>query len=435
MRISFKDERIVFTAFMFAFLCIFAIPQEGMAACWLKVQGTETWVKKPKSFNPWGFVQPTYYQSQDDVDPYADVRKDDFNMRRARLGVRGIVPNTDGKLNYFVLGEFGRNGVTENPNGGQSNFAALTDASVTLNYIPGMRLRAGQFKLPVGIDGLQAIHLHNYIEFSDVFFNLMLERFGKDRSVSAYRDIGVELFDWFRFGQGKQYELAYALMFSNGNGINAQDNDRNKDITGKLVLSRIFDNTKGPFRQEIHLGVWFMNGKRTGFTFATPGPVNGKETGQDRKRYGIEFYFKKDLQSYGLLRVVSEGVWGKGWVYAPGFFNGAVPASNRYFTDNTSVSGHGVPHADLDAFGWYLDLGYRPPVFDKKLELDFRYSYYDPDNGNDLSVDVSQDTFTFGMQYFFHKRARATVNYEVRDSEWNRAIDNRFMVQVTVLFK
>ncbi|OCC15499.1 hypothetical protein DBT_1246 [Dissulfuribacter thermophilus] len=434
MKIKLKKRTILIRSFVvFAITLFFSV--QAMAACWLRVQGTETWVKNPKSFSPWGFVQPTYYQSQDDVDPYADVRKDDFNIRRARLGVRGIVPNTDGRVNYFVLGEFGRNGVTENPNGDQGNFAALTDASVTLNYIPGMRLRLGQFKLPMGIDGLQAIHLHNYIEFSDVFFNLMLERFGKNRSVSAYRDIGVEIFDWFRFGQGKQYELAYALMLSNGNGINSQDNDRNKDIAGKIVVSRIFNNTKGPFRQEIHLGLWFINGKRTGFTFATPGPVNGEKTEQDRKRYGIEFYFKKDLKSYGALRVVTEGVWGNGWVYAPGFFNGAVPVSNRYFTDNTSVSGHGVPHADLDAFGWYIDLGYRPPVFNKKLELDFRYSYYDPDNGNDLSVDVSQDNLTLGLQYFFHKRARATVNYEIRDSHWNPAIDNRFMAQVTVVFK
>ena len=200
---------------------------------WFKVQGTES--KDAPPVNLWGFIQPTYYYDQSDVSEDASFQKNEFNLRRARLGVRGAVPKTDRNVNYFLLTEWGHNGVTQDPNGLEGNFAALTDASVTLNYIPALRLRFGQFKLPLGFDGLQAIQAHSYIEFSDVYAEMMMQRFGLNRSVGAYRDIGAQVFGWRNFGDKKSFELAYAFIIANGNGINAQDNDANKDIAGKMI--------------------------------------------------------------------------------------------------------------------------------------------------------------------------------------------------------
>ena len=429
-----KNKKVKTTTLVFFVAAIIgmAVPGTPQAANWFQLQGTEK--PKSKTINFWGFVQPAYFQSQDNVDPTDDFRKSDFNIRRARVGIRGVVPKTEEKIDYFLLTEFGRNGLTENPGGGQSNIVALTDASVTLNYIPGVRLRFGQFKMPVGAGGLQAIHVHKYIEFSDVVDQLLLERFGKDRSVGAFRDIGVQAFNWWRFGDKKEYEFAYALMVGNGNGINSQDNDKNKDISGKLTFAKIFNNSKGPRREEMQLGMWYIVGKRTGYTVSDDG-TNGSPTEQDRKRYGVDFVFNKDFGAHGAGRLSGEAIWGDGWVYTPSFLGGAVPASRKFFTENTSVSGHGVPHADLNAFGGYLELGYRPPVLDKKLELDIRYAMYDPDSGGDLSTDVSQDNLTLGFQYFFSPTARVTVNYDIRDNEWNNSVDDRFMAQLTVIFK
>ncbi|HFQ80662.1 MAG TPA: hypothetical protein ENK33_04735 [Desulfobacterales bacterium] len=425
-----KKMTLPMAIFLTAAICL-AAPGRSQGANWVQLQGTE----KPgaKTVKIWGFIQPTYFQSKDNVNPSDDFRKNDFNIRRARAGIRGVVPKTEGKIDYFLLTEFGRNGITENPNGGQSNFAALTDASITLNYLPGLRLRFGQFKLPIGVDALQAIHVHKYIEFSDVVDQLMLERFGKDRAVGAFRDIGAQAFDWWRFGDKKEYEFSYALMLSNGNGINSQDNDKKKDITAKLTFAKIFNNSKGPRRQEIQIGAWFMTGKRTGYTFAAG--ANGTSTEQSRKRYGVDFNYNKDFGSRGAGHLTAEAIWANGWIYAPSFLGKAVPTGKRFFTENTSVSGHGVPHADLKAFGWYIDLGYRPPVLNKKIELDIRYAKYNPDSGNDLSSNVSQNTLTLGSQYFFSPAARATVDYEIRDNDWNSAVDNRLMAQITILFK
>ncbi len=412
----------------------FSSPSTTEAANWAKLQGAEPPVIA-RTVNLWGFVQPTYFMSGDKTDSSDNFRKDDFNIRRARIGIRGVVPNTEEKVNYFVLTEWGRNGITENPKGSQSDLAALTDASVTLNYIPGARLRVGQFKIPIGIDGLQAIHVHQYIEFSDVYDQLMLERYGKDRSVGAYRDIGLQVFDWRTFGDNNDLEFSYSFMVANGNGINSQDNDSKKDFIGKITLAKVFDGSKGPRRKEVQVGIWFMSGRRTGFVFDKGS--NGSISEQHRDRYGIDFIFNKDLGSKGSFRTIAEVVWGSGWVYAPKFLGGAVPASRRYFTNNTSVGGHGVPHANLDAMGWYVDMGYKLPFarLKKRLELDLRYSYYDPDNGNDLTTNVSQKKVTYGMQYFFHPRARVTLNYTRRTSEWDKSVGNRLMAQTTVIFK
>ncbi len=406
-------------------------PGEVQAANWFRIQGTES--PDAKAVKVWGFVQPTYYNSASDVPPEEDFRKNDFDIRRARLGVRGIIPGSNNKVNYFLLSEFGRNGITEDPNGEQTSFAVLTDASAILNYIPYAHIRFGQFKMPIGNDGLQAIQLHSYIEFSDVYAQLLLERYGYDRSVGAFRDIGAEVFGWYRFGMNREYEAAYAVMVGNGNGINSRDNNDYKRVTAKVTLSRIFDNTMGPYRQSVEFGAWYMTGKRSGFAFA-PGPSNGAPIEQQAKRGGIELVAVKDLGKSGDITFIGESVWATGWIFAPRFFAGAVPASLRSFTENTSVDGHGIPHADLSAFGFYLDFGYRPPILEKKIEADLRYSYYNPDSGDDLATSVAQDTWTLGAQYFFDRHARLIVNYEIRNNDWNTGIGNLFMVQVTAIF-
>ena len=99
------------------------------------------------------------------------------------------------------------------------------------------RLRFGQFKTPGSEDGLQAIHVHNYNNFSIAADQLLLERFrdwdsvgnlqcpgshpaavtdgvtawylacsggnGLNGSVGAYRDIGLQLFNSFSIADGR----------------------------------------------------------------------------------------------------------------------------------------------------------------------------------------------------------------------------------------
>ena len=160
----------------------------AQAANWLMLQGTEP-VGQSERAKIWGFVQPEY-QSTDGTElkagPWSgqeavfnqigpDLKTDSqFSIRRARIGVRGTGFPLDSKVNYFLLAEFGNNGITRA--GGQNGAAKITDASITLNHVKGARLRVGQFKTPGAEEGLQAIHVFDYVNFTNVTNGLLLER-------------------------------------------------------------------------------------------------------------------------------------------------------------------------------------------------------------------------------------------------------------------
>jgi len=225
------------------------------SANWLALQGTEPDGQSARA-RVWGFVQPEY-QSMSGSKVAAGAWKgseavfnqigpdlktsSSFNIRRARIGVRGTGFPLDNNVNYFFLAEFGNNGITRPGNGTGS--AKVTDASVTLSHIPGARIRVGQFKTPGAEEGLQAIHVFDYINFTGVTNGLLLERFfngdGSDTyftpggnsgsggnknsangPVGAFRDVGIQVFDTFKVND---WELSYAAMLGNGNGITRGD--------------------------------------------------------------------------------------------------------------------------------------------------------------------------------------------------------------------
>lgn len=217
---------------------------QAQAANWLALQGTEP-AGSAERAKLWGFIQPEYqatdgtelkagpFSGQDaifnQIGPDLDTDSQ-FNIRRARIGVRGTGFPLDSNTNYFFLAEAGNNGITKGDGGG----VKITDASITLSHIPGARVRVGQFKYPGAEEGLQAIHVFDYINFTNVTNGLLLERFfdgdGSDTQsanspngpVGAFRDVGVQVFNTFTNGS---WEHSYALMVGNGNGIARGDND------------------------------------------------------------------------------------------------------------------------------------------------------------------------------------------------------------------
>jgi hypothetical protein len=418
------------------------------ASNWLELQGTEP-AGSTDRLKLWGFIQPEYSYTSNSrlpAGPFAGQKavfnqigpdldsSSTFQIRRARIGARGANFPLDNKTNYFLLLEAGRNGVTKY---GDSAVVA-TDASVTLNQIPHARIRLGQFKYPGGEEGLQAIHVFNYIRFSAVTNQLLLERFfdgdGSDTqnknepngSVGAFRDIGVQVFDWFDW---MGFEHSYAAMLGNGNGINRQDNNNEKDYYLYWASEKVFGASKGARRQGLKLFGWYQNGERTlDFVDGVAG-----EQDFDRKRWGFGTTFRK-----GKWRAAAEYVDADGMVLN-GTDGGAVPGSrNNADTETASfnISPKGKAH------GYYLDLGYQVVP---KLELDLRYDYLDRVE----NIDADQREFTnwtIGAQWFFTRQTRALVNYEIRDAKApkfassavpNQVLDetdNRISVQVLAIF-
>ncbi len=397
------------------------LPLSAHAANWVDVIGTEP-AKAPK-LKPFGFVQPTYtyydastlsgmggaaasangqYQIQNMAQPSFN-KTEQAQLLRAQFGLRGRIND---KINYFLLTDVGNNLTTvQHP-------LMVTDASVTLSYIPGAKIRAGLFKLPTGEEALVSNPIaFSYVYYSAVTSALVQESFYHDvagtptgcaaligahsldcgaviAGNNAFRDWGIQVFDSFR---KDKWELGYAGMVSNGNEIeNFGDNNSSKDLTGRLQLSYVFAG-QGPLRQDANVFAWHQSGKRT---------YGG--TDYDRTREGVGFRVTK-----GPFRTSGEYIRGEGMI-AAGPNPPVLPAAGNLEPPyNLNIAPTGK------ADGWYLEGGWR--IF-PKWEIEARYDVFDR-NYDDAAAERLFKTWTLGGQYFINKNTRVTLNYEWRTAE------------------
>lgn len=424
-----------------------AASMPAQAANWLMLQGTEKTAAEGRA-KVWGFIQPEAIYTDGTAVPAGAFKgapmqpnmvvpdlksRATFNMRRARIGVRGENFPIDSKTNYFILAELGNNGITN-----RSKSVQLTDASVTLNHIPGARLRVGQFKYPGSEEGLQAIHVFDYINFTAFTDQMMLERFfdgdgtGTDKNapngpVGAFRDIGAQVFDAFNMGG---MEVSYALMVGNGNGLNRTDNNGAKDYYGYVSVEKVFGGD-GPRRQGVKGFAWHQTGKRTLTT-------DGAGT-YDRTRSGLGATFRQ-----GKYRATAEYMMADGMIFN-GTDGGAVAGSSN--AAGTAIASFNI-EPEEKANGYYVDLGY---MVMKKLELDVRYDVLNRATET-AAKERGFSTITIGAQYFFNKKTRAVFNYEIRSQEVTNpdaianaaqraaaediadSLDNRISVQLLAIF-
>ena len=182
-----------------------------------------------------------------------------LSARRLRPGVRGSVPGTDQRITYIATVELGRAGVT------RLTPATVMDVGVTFSYVPGMKLRIGQFKLPLSEEAVEANPLASeFVNYSNVTSQLLLENRVEGGKVTSnaygFRDLGVEAFESFMLG--KKMSLAYAAMVSQGR-MGALDDDVEKDVSGRVTASWVFSGKRtDPHREELSLYFWGLHGSR-----------------------------------------------------------------------------------------------------------------------------------------------------------------------------
>lgn len=413
------------------------------SANWLMLQGTEP-AGQATRVKVWGFIQPEYQSTGDTklkAGPWAGqkavfnqirpdlINNETFGIIRARIGIRGTGDPLDSNVNYFILAEFGDNAITHG--GGGSSI--LTDASVTLSHIPGARVRVGQFKTPGSEEGLQAVHVFDYINFTNVTNGLLLQRFfdgdGSDPNdpnhpngpVGAFRDIGIQVFDTFNVSN---WEHSYAVMYGNGNGISRGNNNDSNDLYLYWSSEQVYGGS-GTHRDGWKVYIWSMDGKRT-FTKAGAGKY-------DHKRFGLGTTFRKDK-----YRAAFEYITADGMIFN-GTDGGALAGSlNNAGTETASFN----IETDGEADGWYVHFGY---AILPAVELDIRYDIYN--RMTNVSAKESRfDTLTLGAQYFFNKKTRVLINYELRGAEAPNlpggavpnqvldSIDDRIAVQMLAIF-
>lgn len=390
------------------------------ATDWLMLLGTE-----PEGAGApakvFGVLQPTYQYDTSEITGPEPTRigpnlekQQQFQLQRAMLGVRGVAYPIDSKVNYMVLAEFGSNAATDGGVYGERTPVRLMDASVTLNHIAGARVRVGLFKTPGPEELLQAIPAMDYINFTDVANQLMLERFPAGvvngngvapttpaeapwtSSYGAARDHGLQVFDSFHVSD---WTHSYAVMIGNGNGLQVQESIADGPESYLYWSSEKVYGGTGPTQQGLKFFLWHHAGKRE---------VDLSDDGVDnplshkRTRYGLGVRYRKSN-----WRLAGEYMAGKGMI-----FQG--PEKPNF--------GFGTPTAlqDLDgkANGWYADVGYYIP--NSRWQLDARFDQYNRSTDHQY-ITARYQTTTVGFNYHLNPKTRITFNYAMRN---DKALDD-----------
>ena len=373
------------------------------SANWLMIQGTQN--ANAKEHNLWGFTQFKYTHNKGDIFEVNGINKTPFSLvkpdlqeqetlalSRLRFGLRGRLDD-ENKINYFILTEFGKNGITDPLGYRQQSY--LTDLSLTFRYLP-VNIRIGQFKYPGSEEGWMAKFVSPFIQFTTLSDQLMLERYisvssvngttylgEPSHSVGAYRDSGIELFQQVSLTDDTAF--SYAYMLGLGAGLQMENvNDSHPTHYLYMAYEKILGDIKAYNTESFKLFGWYQNGKRKLL-----------DEMYDRIRYGIGFtYFD------GLLRVESEYMWGKGMI-----FSGAK--------DIDPTPSHDVWQFEIEADdnnkadGYYIAAMYNVTP---KIEAIARYDQYNRMTNVDLKERVFKNT-TVGVSYKFKGMSRIDFNY------------------------
>ena len=413
-------------------LLTFLLVTSVNAADWLTLQGTQ----KKAGHNLWGFFQVKAENNEGKVLIKNGINKTPFSyikpnlenqsqvqLGRLRIGLRGSL-DKENMINYFFLTEFAQNGVN-NPLG-YYNPTYLTDASITLKYLP-MNVRVGKFKYAGSEEGLMTRFASPFINFTSVSNQLMLERFVENelskptQGVGAYRDSGVQLFKTFKLSELDRLSLSY--MLGNGSGsANENVNQHNYTQYAYISYEKVLGKGKGYKEETFKLYGWYQNGKRSL-------NVAGVDELYDRERYGLGMtYF------YNNLRVEAEYMSGSGMIV-----NG-VKDVNSVATQESWVYAMS-PSSDNRADGYYIASTY---AVLEPLEILARYDVYDRLT-NDASLYRKFETITMGFSYKFQNYDRIDINYDVNsikapsnsvaDELLTKTVGNLLSLQFTMVFK
>ena len=174
---------------------------------------------------------------------------DTFVMRRVRPILEGTI---FGNVDFRIMPDFGE------------GRTVLQDAYADLRFTPALKLRAGKFKSPFGLERL--------ISAQDLLF---VDR-ALPTALVPNRDVGVML-----FGDVAATTISYAVGAFNGvpdGGSGDIDDNPGKDVVGRVFVSPFKNNRNSPL-QQLGIGLAASIGERQGTT-AAPGLPSFKTTSQ-----------------------------------------------------------------------------------------------------------------------------------------------------------
>ncbi len=289
--------------------------------------------------------------------------------------------------------------------------SGLRDAFLAFNYSPAFNMQIGQYKIPFSYEELLSKKYIDFVERAAVVSS----------TVNPSRDIGVMV-----YGTVFDKLLQYQLAGMNGSGQNRSDNNSDKDIVARAVVSPFPGRGPAPLRG-FNVGGAMTYGREareavrqgatstlvansiagataTGFTFFPAVPRHG-----DRLRAGAH----------------------AAWLYGP------LSLSSEYIStqeSRTDLNGADLPDLDTDGAyvgGTWLLTGETKP-FNKRVypahsllgakgpgwgawEAALRYEYFklrhDPDGPTDHMTNNRYDALVAGVNWYANEFLRFSLNY------------------------
>ncbi|MBI5745943.1 MAG: hypothetical protein HZA13_02955 [Nitrospirae bacterium] len=333
--------------------------------------------EEKKEFKPkfGGYIETWYLSDSSDLS--ATGVDSLFGVRRARISAAGSVSDL---VSYKIQAAFD-NSLASTTTGDPKTTGTvkLWDAAVDLNFHPLILLKAGLFKTPFTLEGLEGTPARPLILRAESI-NAIAGTLGanpKTRSDTAggegFRDVGLQIAGSYKEAIG----LNYAIALVNGDGINNIDNNNKKDIVARATVAPI---------EGLSLGGSAFRGSAE----------NQGALSQDEAAYGLEAEYIQKAIGLGIRAEYITAKW-------------------EHFDVSTGKPASGK---DQEPNGWYLQAGYKIPPL-PVLEILGRYEWYEVDKN---TANSKLKTTTLGLLYNFTGKTNLRLNYLMRDPDSSSAV-------------
>jgi hypothetical protein len=301
-----------------------------------------------------GFVQGMY---QANLNNEGELGDNTFRMRRVRLSVDGKLSKT---VSYKLQGDFVRSPM-------------LVDAYVKYKPCNEFAIQVGQFKTPFTIESpINPVNLEIF-DYGEI-----IQQLGGYKDVCGVgglgRDIGVMATGGFipmMKGESIDYNIIdYAVGVFNGNGPVTTDNNKRKDIVGRLEVH--------PGLKAITLSGSYYYGKY----------YKDEENNGTRNRWAAGAQYND-----GKLVLRGEYVGGK-----TGYVPSIIPEDLGYFNSN----------------GYYAQAGYYFQAGEQKIMPVLRYEHFTADQA---VANGGTNWYTAGINYWPLKSVNFKLDYSLVQKE------------------
>ena len=321
-----------------------------------------------------GFIQSEYNYYLNGTDANGkSLNQSTFNINRARLGVVGSIPYD---IDYYVMIEY-------SPFTPQNKVHLLDGYVSYTRFSKWAKISVGQFKSPFSLEQNTACSGLYTVNRSEVVNQL----------AGPQRDLG------FVINGGSDSTLVqYSVGMMNGSGMNVVDDNRFKDLVGRVVFNPFADLKKGG-----------------SFKYGKINPTDNTQPLNDVLRYGVELQYK--LQNF-LLQ--SEYIMGNDKLHSAS----QVPV----FGGCGGIVGYETKQpGTYTKSGFWVTGSYMTKW---NLEPTVKFDTYMADHAVSSS---RTNRITVGLNYYINDYARLQMNY-INAQESAGIVNDRFIVQLQAKF-